>query len=216
MEERSGRFRVYRVVESVPHINLFDTGNDRLYTAFQSGYGDLQPAVDALGTGDLIEATLTGDPGADEEPWSLATLDRVGGVAMDFAVDADPPAVATELWEPGMEGPARAVLEEDDGPVAEVYVQPREPLPSGAFVPNVLAGLVPMEPWLTDMPVVGGPATDALFLDPDPPEASRYSRPYGVIALFGADADATLAEFRERYDLPAGGDSRPDYDPYGI
>jgi len=25
MEEYAGRFRVYRVVESVPHINFFDT-----------------------------------------------------------------------------------------------------------------------------------------------------------------------------------------------
>ena len=40
MDERASVFRVYRVVEAVPHINLFDTEGARLYTVFQGGYGD--------------------------------------------------------------------------------------------------------------------------------------------------------------------------------
>ena len=216
MEERTGTFRVFRVVESVPHINFFDTDGTRLYTVFQSGYGDAQSAVDDLRTGDLVEATLAGDPEDADDPWSIQSVERVGGVAMDFAVDVDPPAVATELWEPGMEQPARAVLKEDDTPVAEVYVQPREPLPGGSFVPSVLTGLVPMEPWLTELPSVGEPATHALFIDPDPPDTDQYSRPYGVIVLFADGADEVLTEFRELYDCPPEVDTRPDYDPYGI
>jgi len=218
-EQRSGRFRVYRVVESVPHINLFETDDDRLYTVFQSGYGERQAAVDDLRTGDLVAATLTGDPGAETEPWSLAAVDRIGGVDMDFAVDVDPPAVATDLWTEDLDGPARAVLEEGEQPVAEVYVQPRAPLPGGAFVPNVVAGLVPMEPWLTDLPVVGAPASEAVFLDPDPPTTDRYSHPYGVVVLFGPDAGAVRDGFRERYGVPTGdpaADTRPAFDPYGL
>jgi hypothetical protein len=217
MPERTGRFRVYRVVEAVPHINLVDVDASRLYTVFQSGYpDDRQATVDALRTGDLIEATLSGAPDRDDEPWRLEALDRIGGVEMDFAVDVDPPRVATDLWDDGLDRPARATLEEtpEDGPVAEVYVQPRDPLPRGAFVPNVLAGLVPVEPFLADLPVVGGPATDALFLDPDPPEATDYAFPFGVAVLFGEGADRLTATFRDRYDLPAGEDSRPDFDPY--
>jgi hypothetical protein len=218
MEERTGTFRVYRVVEAVPHVNLFDVDASRLYTTYQSGYGDRQAAVDDLRTGDVIEATLSGDADADDEAWSLASFERVGGVRMGFAVDADLPTVAADLWEEGREAPARAALEEDPdgGPVAEVYVQPRDPLPGGRFVPNVLSGLVPMEPLFADLPVVGGPATDALFLDPDPPDARRFSRPYGVAVLFGAGADRLLSTFRDRYDLPADADTRPAYDPYGI
>ncbi|WP_324759079.1 hypothetical protein [Haloarcula montana] len=215
MEERTGTFRVFRVVESVPHVNFFDTSETRLYTVFQSGY-DEQSTVDSLRTGDLVEATLAGDPEDADDPWSIQSVERLGGVAMDFAVNAEPPAVARELWEPGLDHPARAILKEDGTPVAEVYVQPRDPLPGGSFVPSVLTGLVPMEPWLTELPSVGEPATDALFIDPDPPDTDQYSRPYGVVVLFSDGADETLAEFRELYDCPPGSDTRPDYDPYGI
>jgi hypothetical protein len=216
MEERTGTFRVFRVVESVPHINFFDTDGTRLYTVFQSGYGDRQPLVDDLRTGDLVKATLAGDPDDEDEPWSIQSVERTGGVTMDFAVDADPPEVAAELWEEGMRQPARAILEEEGDPVAEVYVQPREPLPGGSFVPSILTGLLPLEPWLTELPSVGEPATHALFIDPDPPGADRYSRPYGVAVLFARGADDVLAEFRDLYDCPPGTDTRPDYDPYGI
>jgi hypothetical protein len=193
-------------------MNLVDVGASTLYTVFQSGYpDDRQAAVDDLRTGDLIEATLSGAPDRDDEPWRLETLDRIGGVEMGFAVDVEPPRVAVDLWEDGLDRPAGAPLEEtpEDGPVAELYVQPR-----GAFVPNVLAGLVPVEPFLAELPAVGGPATDALFLDPDPPGATDYAYPFGVAVLFGEGADRLTATFRDRYDLPAGEDSRPDFDPY--
>lgn len=218
MTERTSTFRVFRIVETVPHLNLFDTEADRLYTVFESGYRDRQPAVDDLRTGDLIEATVTGDPDASDDPWRLDAFTRVGRVEMDFAVDVDPPAAAEDRWEDGRERPAGTTLEADPGgePVAEMYVQPREPLPSKMFVPNVLTGLVPMEPWLRELPTVGAPATHAMFIDPDPPDAQRFSRPYGVVVLFGPDAGTTLAEFRRRYDLPAGADTRPDFDPYAI
>ncbi|WP_423999472.1 hypothetical protein ACOZ4I_11040 [Haloarcula salina] len=216
MDERTGRFRVYRVVEAVPHVNLFDTEATRLYTVYQSGYGERQPAVDALRTGDLVEATLGGDPDDAEEAWSLLEFERVDRVAMDFAVDADPPPEATDCWEPGLDRPASVTLTEGGRPVGECFVQPRGPLPGGAFVPSVLTGLVPMEEILTELPGVGAPPTDAVFVDPDPPDADAYSRPYGVAALFTAEADERLAAFKDRYDLPTEGDTRPAYDPYGI
>ncbi|GCF14834.1 hypothetical protein Harman_27690 [Haloarcula mannanilytica] len=216
MDERTGVFRVYRVVEAFPHINLFDTDATRLYTVYQSGYGERQPAVDALRTGDLVEATLGGDPDDQEEAWSLLSVDRLDRVAMDFAVDAELPEVAADLWEPGLERPASATLEEDGEPVAECFVQPRAPLPGGTFVPSVLTGLLPMESLLTELPAIGEPPTNALFIDPDAPDADGYSRPYGVAVLFTAEADELLAEFRERYDLPTDTDNRPEYDPYGL
>ena len=216
MDERTGVFRVYRVVEAVPHINLFDTDATRLYTVYQSGYGERQPAVDDLRTGDLVEATLGGDPNDSEEAWSLLSFDRRDRVAMDFVVDAEVPEVAADLWEPGLERPASAVLKEDGEPVAECFVQPRAPLPGGTFVPSVLTGLVPMESLLTELPGIGESPTDAIFIDPDTPDADSYSRPYGVAVLFTADADELLTEFRERYDLAVDADNRPEYDPYGL
>ena len=211
-------FRVFRVVEAVPHLNLFDTESDRLYTVFQSGYGDRQPAIDALRTGDLIDATVTGEPDDDDDPWRLESVSRIDRVGMDFAVDTEPPAVAADLGDSGLDSPAGATLSDEPGgdPVAEVYVQPRDPLPSGMFVPNVLAGLVPMEPWLRELPAVGAPTTHAVFIDPDPPDARRFSRPYGVVVLFGPDAERVLEEFRTRYDLPSDADTRPEFDPYTI
>ncbi|MEF8974544.1 MAG: hypothetical protein V5A15_06590, partial [Haloarcula sp.] len=98
----------------------------------------------------------------------------------------------------------------------ECFVQPRAPLPGGAFVPSVLTGLVPMESLLTELPGIGEPPTDAIFIDPDAPDADSYTRPYGVAVLFTAAADELLAEFRDRYDLPADADTRPEYDPYGL
>jgi len=216
METRAGRFRVYRVVESVPHINLFDTEGTRLYTAYQSGYGDRQAEIDALRTGDLVEATLGGDPTDADEAWSIQSVERVDRVRMAFAVDADPPAVAEELWTDGQERPATAVLRSDGEPVAEVAVQPRAPLPGGAFVPSVLTGLVPMEERLQELPSVGEPVTDALFVDPDPPDTDRYSRPFGTVVLFSEAAEALRSEFYDSYGIDAAGDSRPDYDPYSI
>ncbi|MBX0321930.1 hypothetical protein EGH21_02675 [Halomicroarcula sp. F13] len=216
MEQRTGRFRVFRVVESVPHINFFDTDATRLYTVYQSGYGERQARIDSLQTGDLVEATLAGDADDPEEAWSIQSLERVGGVGMSFAVDVEMPALAEELWSAGQTHPSSSVVEEDGDPVAELHVQPREPLPGGSFVPSVLTGLVPLEGPLSVLPVVGGSASHALFLDPDPPDADRYSRPFGVVVLFGEDADAVLTEWHDRYDVDPAGDSRPTYDPYGI
>jgi len=216
MVERSGTFRVYRVTESVPQINLQATETPTLYSVYQTGYGDRQEAVDALETGDLVETTLEGDPTADEEPWRLARFERVGGVRVGFAVDVTPPDVARELWTDGQTDPATTVLTEDGSSVAACGVQPRAPLPNGAFVPNVLTGLVPLEPQFASVPGVGDPAVEALFLDPDPPGAGTHTTPYGVVLLFTA-AGTTLAErFRETYDCPRGADTRPEFDPYGI
>ncbi|MDS0281072.1 hypothetical protein [Haloarcula onubensis] len=216
METHAGRFRVYRVVESVPHINLFDTEATRLYTAYQSGYGDRQDDIDALRTGDLVEATLGGDPDDPDEAWSVQSVERVGGVRMAFAVDADPPTVAADLWTEGQERPSTTALRWAGDPVAEVAVQPRAPLPGGAFVPSVLTGLVPMEDRLGTLSSGGEPVTDALFLDPDPPDTDRYSRPYGTAVFFGAAGEALRDEFYDRYGIDPTGDSRPEYDPYGI
>jgi hypothetical protein len=216
MAERSGRFRVYRVVESVPHVNLQAVDEPTLYTVYESGYPDRQDAVDVLRTGDLVEATLSGDPAADDEPWRLTAVERVGGVEMGFAVDADPPDAARDLWEPGLAEPACAVLTEGDEPAGAVCVQPREPLHNGAFVPNVLTGLLPLEAQFAAIPELGEPAAEALFLDPDPPDATTHSRPYGVVLLFTAAGRDLADRFREEYDCPRGVDTRPDFDPYGL
>ncbi|QPV64680.1 hypothetical protein I7X12_08770 [Halosimplex litoreum] len=216
MVERSGRFRVYRVVESVRHVNLQAVDSAQLYTVYESGYADIQPAVDDLTTGDLVAATLAGDPDADEEPWRLTDVERVGGVAMDFAVGVEPPDVAREAWTPGLTEPVVTVLEEDGEPVGACCVQPRDPLPGGAFVPNVLTGVLPLESTLSAVPGVGGPATEVLVLDPDQPDATSYSLPYGVLVCFTAAADRLVAEFRHRYDCPRHEDTRPEFDPYGV
>ena len=216
METRAGRFRVYRVVESVHHINLFDTEATRLYTTYQSGYGDRQADIDALRTGDLVEATLGGDPDDPDEAWSIQSIERIDRVRMAFAVDADPPAVAEELWTEGQERPATTVLEWNGDPVAEVAVQPRAPLPGGAFVPSVITGLVPMEERLCELRSTGEPVTDALFVDPDPPDADRYSRPFGAVVFFSAAGEGLRDEFYAAYDVDPDEDSRPAYDPYGV
>jgi hypothetical protein len=67
-----------------------------------------------------------------------------------------------------------------------------------------------------DLPEMGEPATEALFLDPDPPDAEAYSSPFGVALLFTDDAVALPDRFREAYDCPRGADTRPDFDPYGL
>jgi len=216
MVERSGQFRVYRVVESVPHLNLQAVDEPMLYTVYQSGYETLQPTVDDLRTGDLVEATIAGDPAAEDEAWRLTALDRVGGVEMGFAVDVEPPAIARDQWTPGLTDPACATLTEADEPVGVCCVQPRDPLPGGAFVPNVLAGLLPMEHQFRSLPLVGDPAVEALFLDPDPPDTTEYATPYGVVLLFSDRADSLPDRFRDRYDCPRGTDTRPEFDPYGV
>jgi hypothetical protein len=216
MVERSGTFRVYRVTESVPQINLQATETPTLYSVYQTGYGDRQEAVDALETGELVEATLEGDPTADSEPWRLARFERVGGVQIGFAVDVTPPDVARELWTDGQTDPATTVLTADESAVAACGVQPRAPLPNGAFVPNVLTGLVPLEPQFASVPGVGDPAVEALFLDPDPPGAGTHTTPYGVVLLFTATGTTLADRFRETYDCPRGADTRPEFDPYGM
>jgi len=214
--DRSGRFRVYRVVESVPHVNVQAVDSPTLYSVYQSGYGELQPTVDALETGDLIEATLAGDPDDDTEPWRLTAVDRIDRVHTAFAVDVDPPEVARECWTPDRTEPAYTVLTEDGAPVGVCGVQPRAPLPNGAFVPNVLAGLLPLESEFASVPRLGEPAVEAVFLDPDPPEASSYAWPYGVVYLFTRPATALAERLRERYDCPLETDTRPAFDPYAI
>lgn len=91
MTERSNRFRVYRVTESGLHINLQSVDSPALYTVYRTGYGDRQELVDGLVTGDLVTATLEGDPAVEEKPWRAGRFERVGGVETAFAVDAEPP-----------------------------------------------------------------------------------------------------------------------------
>jgi hypothetical protein len=217
MEQHHSRFRVYRVVEAVPHINLFDVDSSNLYTTFQEGYTDQQSVVDALRTGDLVEATLAGNPADENEPWRIEDVRRLDGVRMSFTVDAVPPAVADELWGAGRDRPVSTpITDEGETPIGELFVQPREPLPNGAFVPNVVTGLIPMESLLSTVPAVGDPAVEALFVDPDPPDASQYSRPYGVALLFTEAEGPTVEQYRERYDIPTTGDTRPEFDPYTV
>ena len=216
MAERSGTFRVYRVVEAVPHINLQAVDSPTLYTAYQSGYGGLQPSVDDLRTGDRVEATLEGDPDAESDPWRLTALERLDRIEMGFAVGVTPPDVAREAWEPGATEPIYARMTAGGEPAGVCCLQPRDPLPEGAFVPNVLAGLVPLEGHFESIPTLGDPAAEALFLDPDEPGAPTYSEPYGVLLLF-PEAGRELADrFRARYGCPRGADTRPAFDPYGI
>jgi hypothetical protein len=217
MDTRSGRFRVYRVVDSVAHLNLQAVDAPQLYTVYQSGYGEeLQAAVDDLRTGDRIDAELAGDPDDADEPWRLRHFELVDSVEMDFAVDVEPPDIARDLWESGQAEPACAVLTEDGEQVGVCCVQPRAPLSDGLFVPNVLTGLLPIEPHLTSLLEIGEPAAEALFLDPDTPDATQFSEPYGVVLLF-SDRASTLADrFRETYDIPRGTDTRPAFDPYGL
>ena len=216
MAERSGRFRVYRVVESVPHYNLQSVDAPTLYTVYQSGYGELQPSVDGLRTGDRIEATLEGDPEAESDPWRLTALEQLDRVEMGFAVGVAPPDVAREAWVSGATDPIYATMTADDEPVGVCCLQPRDPLPEGAFVPNVLAGLVPLEDHFESIPGVGDPAAEALFFDPDEPDASTHTEPYGVLLLFSAAGRELADRFRERYDCPRGTDTRPAFDPYGV
>jgi hypothetical protein len=214
--ERSGRFRVYRGVESVPHINVQAVDAPTLYSVYRSGYDDHQPAVDGLETGDLIEATLAGDSDDEAEPWRLTAVDRVGRVRTAFAVDVDPPDVARDRWTPGRSTPAYTRLTEDGKPIGVCGVQPRDPLPDGAFVPSVVTGLLPLEREFDTVPMVDEPAVEAVFLDPDPPDASSYARPYGVVFLFTRASTAFATRLRETYDCPLEADTRPAFDPYGI
>ena len=216
--ERSGRFRVYRVVESVPQINLQAVASPTLYSVYRSGYADpaLQAAVDGSETGDLVEATIEGDPDDDAEPWRLTAVDVVGGVDTAFAVDVDPPDLAREVWGSGRTEPAYAVVTEDGAPIGVCGVQPRDPLPNGAFVPSVLTGLLPLEPQFDAVPEIGDPAVEAVFLDPDPPDASSYSHPYGVVFLFTRPETAFAERLRAEYGCPLDADTRPAFDPYGL
>jgi hypothetical protein len=212
--EHTGQFRVYRGVEAVPHVNLQAVERPRLYSVYRSGYGDLQERVDGLRTGDLVTATLAGDPADDAEPWRLTAIEREGGVTMDFAVDVAPPEVAREGWTDGATEPISLPLTAAGEAVGVCSVQPRDPLPEGAFVPSVVSGLLPLEGVLAELPELGAPATEALFLDPDPPGATAYSLPYGVALLFTERGRDLADEFRARYDCPRGADTRPAFDPY--
>jgi hypothetical protein len=217
MAERSGQFRVYRVVPSVHHLNFQSVGDTTLYTVYQSGYGSLQSAVDSLETGALIEATLEGDPTTAEDPWHLTGVEYVDGLVLDFAVDVALPSVARRLWGEGRTHPTWTTLTDEAGnAVGACGVQPRDPLPNRSFVPSVVTGLLPLEGLFASVPELNDPATEVLFLDPDVPAASTYTQEYGVVLAFTEPRTALADEYRDSYDLPRGEDSRPDFDPYAF
>ncbi|PSQ22439.1 hypothetical protein BRD04_04485, partial [Halobacteriales archaeon QS_9_67_17] len=101
METTVGTFRVYRVLDAVLHLNLFEVASERLYTVYQTGYDEsLQPTLDEMTTGDLVEATVEGDPKRPDEPWRVTAVDRDAdrSVTLDFAAGVDYPNVARETW----------------------------------------------------------------------------------------------------------------------
>jgi len=221
------RFRVYRVLPAVLQVNLFDVAADRLYTVFQSGYPDaLQATVDDLSTGDLVGATLAGDPGAADEPWRLveATRDPAESRPVGFATGVDYPAVAHEVWgeataaadDGSVRGPVRPTGRAlgPDGDAGEVWVQPRDALPGGGFTLAVLAGRVPLEPVLGDLEEAGAPAAELLVVDSDDPAATSHRDPFGVFLAFTDSGQPLADRYRERWGVERGDDSRPDVDPY--
>lgn len=217
----SGRFRVYRVFPAVPHLNLLDVETSRLYTVYRDGYADRQSAVDALRTGDLITATLSGDPDEPGEAWRVESLERRGGVAHAVATDVDLPDVARECWAARADdatGPAGVAVTGEDAkaPVGECWVQPRDPLPDGAWARSVLTGLVPMEHLFDGLPQTGVVPSEVLVLDPDPVDAASYRLPYGVAVFLGESGRALGDDLRERYgrSLDRRDDDRPAFDPY--
>lgn len=217
IEERTGRYRLYRVVPSVLHLNLQETTTGTLYTSYQSGYDEsTQRTIDGLSTGELIEATLSGDPEAETDPWRLGGVERVGGVLTDFVTETELPDVARDCWGAGRTGPTWTTLTKAGEAVGACGVQPRTPLPDGAFVPNVLAGLLPLEPLFQQIPGLGEPPAELLFVDADAPTATSYTEPYGVVLAFTRAGAALADEYRDRWELPRGADSRPAYDPYGL
>lgn len=222
-EAVTGRFRVFRTAPAVDHLNLYGGTPERLYTVYRSGYpDDRQTTVDGLRTGDLVEATLLGDPDSPDEAWQLArvTRDDAASVAMAFAAGVESfPAVisdSADLRERATTEPVGRVLEHDGQPVGEAWLQPRDPLPDSAFLPNVVTGLVPMEPYLRDLPEVGEPTAEVLVLDTAAAGDATFDVSFGVLVFLTADGEALGDELRERYGLPLDrrADTRPDIDPY--
>ena len=225
MDTRSGQFRVYRVVESVRHINFQAVEQPQLYSVYETGYpAEQQASVDELRTGDLVTATLEGDADEPHEAWRVVSLTRNQRVPFGFAValapEALPQAAQTlaadsgfNTAEPPVE-PAGVTLSADGTTIGECWIQPRATLPNDAFVPNVLTGLLPIESWLTDLPTGGVPASEVLVLDTASPTAERYDTPYGVFMFFTDAGREVATDYRDRYDCPRSIDSRPEFDPY--
>ena len=225
MDTQSGQFRVYRAVESVRHINFQAVAEPQLYSVYETGYpADQQDSIDELQTGDLVTATLEGDADAPNEAWRVASVTRNQRVPFGFAVDlvpeALPQAAQTLAADSGFETaapptePAGTTLSADGDDIGECWIQPRATLPNEAFVPNVVTGLLPIEPWIDDLPALGVPATEVLVLDTAAPTAERYETPYGVFLFFTDAGRAVATDYRDRYDCPRAVDSRPDFDPY--
>lgn len=224
MDTTEGTFRVYRVVDAVAHLNVLDVDAGTLYTVFESVYPDtVQQTVDDLRTGDLVTATLEGDSDAPEEPWRFTAVEPTGGITVDFVTDVAYPDVARETWAAAVkeagDDPVRPTgralgVDGHDGAVAEVWVQPRGVLPDDGFIPSVLAGKLPLEPWLQELPYADAPASELLVVDSAEVDSTGHRDPYGVF-LFFTEAGRPLADrYRERWDVDRGEDSRPDFDPY--
>ncbi|MFC7175764.1 hypothetical protein [Halosegnis marinus] len=223
MATTEGTFRVYRVLDAVAHLNLLDTAESRLYTVFESGYpDDLQATVDGLATGALVSGTVEGDPDDPDEPWHLldAERDPDRSVLVDFATGVRYPEVAREAWDEAGEAagddpvrPTGRALGHDGDPAGEVWVQPRDALPDGAFTLPAVAGRLPLEPWLRELPYTEERPAELLVVDAGGP-GEPTTEPYGVLLFFTAAGHALADRYRERWDLPRGADSRPDFDPY--
>lgn len=224
MDTTEGTFRVYRVVDAVAHLNVLDVDAGTLYTVYESAYPDtVQRVVDDLTTGDLVTATLEGDSDAPEEPWRFTAVEPAGGVTVDFVTGVAYPDVARETWaaavEEAGEDPVRPTgralgVDGHDGAVAEVWVQPRDALPDMGFIPSVLAGKLPLEPWLQELPYAGGPASELLVVDATEVDSTREGPPYGVLLFFTEPGRPLADRYRERWGVERGADSRPDFDPY--
>lgn len=222
---RTGTFRAFRIVPAVHHINLFDVDAGRLYTVYQTGYSEaLQATVDDVRTGDLLDATLVGDPEAPDEAWRLtrAAPDTERSVAVDFAVDLAPEALPApvaddpERRERAATEPVGTVLEHEGRPVGELWCQPREPLPDGAFASNVLSGLLPLETLLAALPELGERPAELLVLDTAAPDDRTFEVPFGVFVALTEAGEPVGDDLRERYGLPLDrtADTRPAFDPY--
>lgn len=185
-EQVTSKYRIIGFADGDRRMLMYDIVHNVAVWASMRGYdGPLHDQLTELEAGNVIEATMTGEPAANE-PWDFEAVSMMQDTTLDFVQGVDEiPGPTDEAWdERGIDNDVGVRIFRDDDteePIGVVQVHP--PTYEGDNVwDNMRRGQLPLEPWYDEMAGLDEGAHHIVVVNPE-------TRPYIVMYGFPEDVE---------------------------
>jgi hypothetical protein len=192
--EVESRFRVYGTDGDRTRALIFDRHRESAIWVSLEGYeSGLQEGVGKIRPGNVIQATVVGDPDGDRV-WDIVGFEFVTDESLIFLGGVNEvPGPTDEIWERRTDKVGIDVLRDDSsGKVdMEIQVHPEEYEGDDIFE-LARKGLFPVEPWFDETPSMDEGAKHIIVVNPE-------RRPYLAFLLFPESSADVYDEVRDQF-----------------